>query len=448
MDNNSSPKIILASGSVQRRKLMKMMGISFQVKLSRVQEVKKIRTTCAALVKENALRKARDVASRLSEGVVIGADTVVYIGNKKIIGKPRSLKEAKQTLKVLMSRPQWVYTGLAVIDKKNNKTITSYEKTKVHMTPLSDEQIDRYYQHISPLDKAGGFDIEGRGGLFIKKITGCYYNVIGLPMARLTEMLKKIGVHVLTAVFCLNLMGCATEYNLATEKQETLFYGTEKEIRLGESLSRQLETNFKVVTDIDINERVSEISRRIAEVCDRNDLVYTVKVIENDEVNAVSLPGGFIYIFKGLIDKVENDDQLAGVIGHEFGHITAKHSVKKLQSIYGYTLLQLATIQTGNARLAQGLDLAFLSMFMEHSRQDEFEADRLGVKYLKKAGYDPRHIVTFLKKLGEIQGKESPRQYSYWRTHPFIPQRIAAANQEISGQIEFRDYLNLTGEDE
>jgi len=425
-----------------------MMGVSFRVQLSQVKEIKKIETTCAALVKENALLKARDVASRLQEGVVIGADTVVYIGHKQIVGKPRDLKEAKRILRILMSHPQWVYTGLAVIDAKTNKVITGYEKTKVHMTPLSDEEIDRYYQHISPLDKAGGFDIEGRGGLFIKKITGCYYNVIGLPMAKLTQMLKKIGVHILTAVFCLNVMGCATEYNLATQSQETLLVSTDKEIRLGESLSRQMEANFKVVTDVDINERVNEIGRRIAAVCDRKELVYTIKVFEGDEVNAVSLPGGFIYVFKGLIDKVENDDQLAGVIGHEFGHITAKHSVKKLQSIYGYTLLQLATIQTGNAQMARGLDLAFASVFLEYSRGDEFEADRLGVRYLKKAGYDAQQVVTFLKKLEEIQGKEAPRQFSYWRTHPFIPQRVSAANQEILGQIEFRDYLNLTGEDE
>src|SRR3989338_10418033 len=99
--------LILASRSPQRRKLLKFLGLRFAVKPSRVQKIRKIKTTCSALVQENALRKAIDVASRVKNGVVIGADTLVYVGNKQIIGKPRNLKEARRTLKILFSRPQW-----------------------------------------------------------------------------------------------------------------------------------------------------------------------------------------------------------------------------------------------------------------------------------------------------------------------------------------------------
>lgn len=190
-------KIILASGSAQRKKLLTMLGLKFKVSLSHAPEIQKIETTCASLVKENALIKARSVAVKESQGIIIGADSVVYIGDKKIIGKPRNLKEAKKNLKILFSKPHWVYTGVAVIDVETGREVVDYEKTKIYMNSLSDVEIDRYHAKISPLDKAGGFDIEGWGSIFIRRIEGCYWNVIGLPIAKLAKMLKKVDVTVL-----------------------------------------------------------------------------------------------------------------------------------------------------------------------------------------------------------------------------------------------------------
>lgn len=190
-------RIILASGSVQRRKLLKLLGVRFSVKPSQVKEIKKIQTTCSALVKENALLKAEDAASKLKHGIVIGADTVVYVGHKEIVGKPRDFRDARRILKILFSRPQWVYTGVAVIDVETGKRLVNYEKTKVFMIPLSDAEIAQYHKRVDPFDKAGGFDIEGWGSIFIHRIEGCYSNVIGLPMAKLAGMLKKVGVSIL-----------------------------------------------------------------------------------------------------------------------------------------------------------------------------------------------------------------------------------------------------------
>jgi predicted Zn-dependent protease len=99
-----------------------------------------------------------------------------------------------------------------------------------------------------------------------------------------------------------------------------------------------------------------------------------------------------------------------------------------------------------NAKVAQGVNFALISLFSEYSQADEFEADRLGVKYLKKAGYDPDAMVEVLVKLREDQEKTPAREYSYWRTHPFIPQRISIVNQAITGKLDFKDYLNLMGE--
>lgn len=439
-------KVILASASPHRKKLLRLLGIPFCVKPSRAREAIRIRTTCAALVKQNALKKAREVAAKIKDGIVIGADTVVYSGKNRIIGKPKSFSHAKKILKFLSRRPQWVYTGLAVINAKTKREIVGYEKTKVLMRSLSDKEIGEYHRDVFPLDKAGGFDIQGRGSRLIKKIEGCRFNVIGLPLVKLSKMLKKAGIIALVIFALVPLNGCATEYNLATGREETTFIGTDKEINIGEAIARELENEVKLVTDIDVNERISRIFKKIVAVCDRRELVYSVKIIDDDKVNAVSLPGGSVYVYKGLIDNAANDDQLAGIIGHEVGHITARHSIKKMESLYGFTFLKLLAVTSGSGPVAQGLDLAFASIFTAYSMEDEFLADKLGIKYAKAAGYDPSQMAAFLKKLGEIQAKESSKEYSYWRTHPYIPQRISAVNQEVKGTLEFKDYLNLTGE--
>ena len=190
-------KIILASASPQRRKLMKILGLPFIVRPSRAKESTRITQGCAHLVQINAFKKAQEVAHRLKQGIIVGSDTVVLSSKGRLILKPRNLQEAKANLKELMVCPHWVYSGIAVIDAQTGQKEIAFEKTKVFMTKLFDQEIDRYHKHVSPLDKAGGFDIEGKGALFIPRIEGCYFNVVGLPLARLAEMLKKFGVNVL-----------------------------------------------------------------------------------------------------------------------------------------------------------------------------------------------------------------------------------------------------------
>ncbi|MFA5338663.1 MAG: Maf family protein [Candidatus Omnitrophota bacterium] len=186
-------KIILASQSKQRQKLLRQIGLRFVSARSDVKEDMKLKSGCADLVMDNALKKAEDAAKRHHSGIVIAADTVVLSG-KKIIGKPKNLDDAFRTLKLISRRPQWVYTGMAVIDIDNGKVLMDFEKTKIYMYRLSDRQIRNYFRKVSPLDKAGSFDIQGLGSVFINRIEGCFNNVIGLPLAKLAKMLKKIDI--------------------------------------------------------------------------------------------------------------------------------------------------------------------------------------------------------------------------------------------------------------
>jgi septum formation protein len=185
-------QLILASRSPARKKLLTQLGLKFKVSVSGSVERSRGYRSYRQLVIENAVSKARSVADRLEHGIIIAADTVV-VASKNIIGKPETFEAAVTTLKKLSRNPHWVYTGIAVLDVQRNRCLTGYERTKIYMYPLTDTQIKRYFEKVSPFDKAGGFDIQGLGAVFIDRIEGCYYNVVGLPLAHLAKLLSKVG---------------------------------------------------------------------------------------------------------------------------------------------------------------------------------------------------------------------------------------------------------------
>ena len=184
-------KIILASQSKARRQILAQMGLKVKVVKPHLKEDMHLKGGCAALVMRNALRKAQAAARQFKTGIVIGADTVVLV-DKKVIGKPKHRADAFKTLKLLSQRPQWVYSGIAVIDLDKQKTYQAFDKTKVYMHSLSDDQINSYINNVDVHRLAGSFDIQGRGARLVKRIEGCYYNVVGLPLAKLAVILKKL----------------------------------------------------------------------------------------------------------------------------------------------------------------------------------------------------------------------------------------------------------------
>lgn len=188
-------RIVLASRSPARRALLRQLGLSFRTAVPRAAEEEAHPRGGAALVVSNARRKALDAARGLRSGVVIAADTVVTAGGR-IIGKPRDLAEARATLKLLSRRPQWVHTGVAVVDIDGGRTYTARERTRVVMRPMSDREISRYFRRVSPLGLAGSFDIQGLGAVFVTRVEGCYFNVVGLPLAALARLLRKAGVEI------------------------------------------------------------------------------------------------------------------------------------------------------------------------------------------------------------------------------------------------------------
>jgi len=236
--------------------------------------------------------------------------------------------------------------------------------------------------------------------------------------------------------------GCSTEYNVVTGQEEQYFYSTDKEIKIGEAMSRQIEKRYKFDPDPLVQKRVQDIGKKIADVCDRKDITYTFRVIKDKEINAVSLPGGWVYINSGLVEKVNNDDELAGVIAHEVGHIVARHSIKKLQAVMGYQLLRFASIAVSPGEVGATADVAMSELLLGYGREDELLADQLSARYLKRAGYNPRGTIMFLEHLEKIERRKPLKPKNYFKTHPYAPDRIRVIKQELGEKIDFDDYIN------
>ena len=143
-------------------------------------------------VKRLSKEKLEIARQKINRGIIITADTIVVL-NKKVIGKPKDRKEAKRFLQKLSGKVHTVYTGFSIYNSENKMLLTDYEKTSVEFRNLTTKEIDDYIKSGSPMDKAGAYGIQDDfGAVFIKKINGCYYNVVGLPLTRVYQTLMKI----------------------------------------------------------------------------------------------------------------------------------------------------------------------------------------------------------------------------------------------------------------
>jgi len=237
-------------------------------------------------------------------------------------------------------------------------------------------------------------------------------------------------------ILILFLSGCATVYNPATRKEEFILINTASEVALGRSIDAQIRNEYAIYPDVFIQERARRLGEAVAQVCERKDLTYHFLVLKSKankkEVNAFSTPGGYVYIFKDLMDEA-NDDELIGVISHEVGHIAAKHAVKRLQLAMGYNILVSLAFRGENATsIKQMMGIVNNLIALGYSRQDELQADRLAVRYTYNAGYDLNGLLTFMRKLQNIYQDNTPAILNFLRTHPPYEQRQQLLAEEIA----------------
>lgn len=246
---------------------------------------------------------------------------------------------------------------------------------------------------------------------------------------------SNIRISSLSLLCILLLAGCMT-YNSATDRNEFIFISTSQEVAMGKQAHQQLSKQYKMVTGTPDAVRLDHIGQTVARVSDRQDFVYHFNLVESKELNAFTLPGGYVYFFTGLYQQLHTDDQIAAVLAHEIGHCGAKHVVKRFQAALGYNWiggmvdqvlsLQFPSIEPLAARGANAIaELAMKS----YSRHDEYEADRLGIKYLYLSGYDLNAMIQVFDILQRnTKGDHVPL---ILRTHPFFKNRIEAVKREM-----------------
>jgi len=189
-------QIILASASPRRKVLLEQLGLKFKVVPSRYEEDMTLPLSPAALARRLSQGKAREVVARYPRALVIAADTFVVRG-REVIGKPRDKEEARTVLQRLSGRRHAVITGFTIIDGVSKTTVTRAIETKVYFRRLSSKEIDAYLTTGKPMQFAGGYAIQERSGIFVKKIEGDYFNIVGLPLGAVAEALIKCGVKIL-----------------------------------------------------------------------------------------------------------------------------------------------------------------------------------------------------------------------------------------------------------
>ena len=224
------------------------------------------------------------------------------------------------------------------------------------------------------------------------------------------------------ALLCLtgNLTTDSCSTNPATGKQQFNLISEQQELQIGRQNDQQIVAQIGVYNDPELAAYVNDLGQKIARLTERPNLPWTFRIVDDPTVNAFSVPGGFVYVTRGILTYMENEAELAGLLGHEIGHVTARHVVETLSS---QALLQLGlgigvavapVLQNFTPLIGAGLSL----MYLKFSRDDETQADDLGVRYMTKAGYDPRQLVALMTMLNLVSKTTPGSKFTGMAVHP------------------------------
>ncbi len=239
------------------------------------------------------------------------------------------------------------------------------------------------------------------------------------PVFRTSLSIRSLMLILLLCSAC-GLTGCRTKS----------FLSTKQEIDLGKQGSHEVEQELRVDTSSADADRVRRVGQKLIAHMDRPGIPFTFKVLDAREINAFSLPGGPVYVYKGLLDMMgDDDDALACVLGHECGHVNARHAARQLSSnLLNNILITVAIPNPTSANLA-GLVSGVAGL--KYSRDDEYEADRRGLSYAHFSGYDPDGMIRFFDKLSRMEKRQGGGDPEWLRTHPLTDARVERAKTLI-----------------
>jgi predicted Zn-dependent protease len=218
-------------------------------------------------------------------------------------------------------------------------------------------------------------------------------------------------------------IGCAT--NPVTHKREIMLFSDQDEIKMGKEGNEAVLKQFGRYDDSALQGYIDQVGQNIARVNHRQELPYYYMVVDSAVLNAFALPGGYIYINRGLLPYLNNEAQLVSVLGHETGHVAARHGIKKYQKAMGAQLvLAGVSLATQSQGLALGTNLLLSAILQGYSRKDERQADELGALYMYRAGYDPKEMSEFFKILRQMERQSPNLIEQLFASHPPVPDRV------------------------
>ena len=229
------------------------------------------------------------------------------------------------------------------------------------------------------------------------------------------------------------------------------FYSIEREIALGKQLAQEVERSSKMIDDPVVTEYVNRVGQNLVRNSDAK-IPFTIKVIDSDQVNAFALPGGFFYVYSGLILRAQEESELAGVMAHEMSHVILRHGTKNATK---GEIMQLATIPAmiflpyGWAGYAayEGMNMAIPITYLKFSRDDERQADYFGLQYMYHAGYDPNSYITFFERIEADEKRRPGTVAKVFSDHPPTAERIKLCQKEIADILPARpEYIVTTSE--
>lgn len=262
------------------------------------------------------------------------------------------------------------------------------------------------------------------------------------------------GAVALALVAGLAVGGCVT--NPATGRSQIMLISEAQEIQMGRQYDQQVVASIGLYPDSAWQLYLQQLGAQLAAAGERPNLPWTFRVVDDPAVNAFALPGGFIYVTRGLLVHLNSEAELASVVGHEIGHVTARHTVSQMsnQQLAGLGLALGTIVSSEVGRYAGLANSALGVLFLKHSRDDERQADDLGLRYLRRTDWDPREMLDVFQMLERVSASEGGGRLPEWlATHPspgnrheHITQAIAALPQDFSGTVVNRDpYLRRLG---
>jgi predicted Zn-dependent protease len=252
--------------------------------------------------------------------------------------------------------------------------------------------------------------------------------------------MKFIQCVVILMLLAFVFAGCTL--NPATGKKELMIFSDSQEINFGSEADPDIVWQFGgAYDDTQLNAYVNNVGQKVAASSDRTNIPYYFKIVDTSDVNAFALPGGYVYITRGLLVKLENEAQLGAVLGHEIGHINARHSMKRMQQTLGFSMIMSILDQAagGSEKYQQwrgliktGSSVAYAAVSLGYGRDNELQADALGTQFADKAGYDPQGMIQLLEILKSLSESEPSAVEEFFMSHPRTSIRITEVNTDIA----------------